>query len=278
MTFEGVSGAGRRFVLVVLSLAAVSSASGETPPAEPVQDVTLTAQEGKHLGALARANLIKRRPRAPVDLTGTYNFKIEGSSATGFEFLPIPKLTPAAQAVLDKKLAYRAKGLEYQDDPAACWPLGMPFIMTRYWPIQVVQLPTEVLIISMFDNNVRWIFTDGRGHPSDEDLVLTYNGHSIGHWEGRSLVVDTVGMTDVHHWVQDGIPGGLKLHVVERLSLSADRNTLQDEFTMTDPDNWRGEWKNTKHYTRDDRSDIEEHVCIYEEESKLPGFDKNIRE
>ena len=237
-----------------------------------------TAQEGKNWGALAKANLTKHRRAAPVDLTGTYNFKIEGSPLTAFEFLPVPKLTPAAQAILDKKAAYAAKGMEYLDDPAACWPLGVPFIMTRYWPIQVVQLPTEVLLISMFDNNVRWIYTDGRQHPADEDLVLTYNGHSIGHWEGKSLVVDTIGMTDVHHWVQDGIPGGQKLHVVERFSLSGDGSTLQDEFTMTDPDNWIGEWKSTKHYSRDDHADIEEHICIYEEEAKLPGFDKNIRE
>jgi hypothetical protein len=85
-------------------------------------------------------------------------------------------------------------------------------------------------------------------------------------------------MTDVHHWVQDGVPASQQLHIVERFSLSADGNTLQDEFTMTDPLDWVGPWKSTKHYSRDDRADIEEHVCIYEEESKLPGFDKNIRE
>jgi hypothetical protein len=237
-----------------------------------------TALQGKNLGALAKANLKKHRATAPVDLTGTYNFQIEGSPFTAYQFLPVPKLTPTAQAASDKRAAYAAKGLEYRDDSAACWPLGVPSIMTRYWPIQVVQLPTEVLLISMFANNVRWIYTDGRSHPADDDLVLTYNGHSIGHWEGKSLVVDTIGMTDDHHSIQDGIPTGSKLHVIERFSLSADGNTLQDEFTMTDPDNWVGQWKSTKHYVRDDHADIEEHLCIYEQMSKLPGFDKNIRE
>jgi hypothetical protein len=237
-----------------------------------------SAQTGQNLGALAKANLAKHRGAAPVDLTGTYDFDMEGSPATAFEFLPVPKLTPAAQAILDKKAAYAAQGMEYLDDAAACWPLGVPSIMTRYWPIQLVQLPTELLLISMYDHNVRWIYTDGRQHPAAEDLVLTYNGHSIGHWDGKSLVVDTIGMTDVHHWIQDGIRSGVKLHVVERLSLSADGKTLQDEFTMTDPDNWVGEWKSTKHYSRNEHADIEEHICIYEEESKLPGFDKNIRE
>jgi hypothetical protein len=241
-----------------------------------------TALEGKNLGALAAENLNKPRTKAPVDLTGTYNFDLEGKPFTAYLFSPTrsatPKLTAQAQAEFDKREAYAAKGLEYRDDPAACWPLGMPRIMTRYWPIQVIQLPTEVVLISMFDNNVRWIYTDGRPHPADDDLVLTYNGHSTGHWQGNTLVVDTIGLTDDHHWIQEGVPTGTNLHIVERITLSRDRQTLQDEFTLTDPDNWVGEWQSTKHYRRDDRADIEEHVCIYEQVSKLPGFDKNIRE
>ena len=235
-----------------------------------------TDEEGKTLGALAKANLAKQRPAAPVDLTGTYNFKVEGTDANGHEFLPHPKLLPAAQAFSDKKKAYRAKGFDYFDNAGRCWPIGVPAIMTRYWPIQFVQLPTMVIVISMVSNNVRWIYTDGRQHPADEDLVQTYNGHSIGHWEGKSLVVDTVGFTDVRHYVSDGVPSGQKLHVMERISLSEDENTLQIEFTMTDPDNWIGEWKNTKRYTRDEYLDPQESICIYEEEAKLPAFKKNL--
>ena len=70
-------------------------------------------ENGRVLGALAKANLAKPRPPAPVDLTGTYNFKIEGTDADSHDFLPLPKLTPAAQAVRDKILAYRAKGFDY---------------------------------------------------------------------------------------------------------------------------------------------------------------------
>ncbi len=234
------------------------------------------AKDGQILGALAKANLSKPRPPAPVDLTGTYNFKVEGTDANGHEFLPHPKLTAKAQAFLDKKTAYRARGFEYLENAGSCWPYGVPQIMTRYWPVQFIQLPTMVVVLSMVTSNVRRIYTDGRQHPPDEDLRLTYNGHSIGHWEGQTLVVDTVGFIGVRHYVSDGVPGGEKLHVVERISLSEDRNTLQIEFTMTDPDHWVGEWKNTKRYTREEYLDIEEHICIYEEEAKLPAFKKNL--
>lgn len=237
-----------------------------------------TAEDGKTLGALAKANLAKQRPAAPVDLTGTYNFKIEGTDADAHNFLPLPKLKPAAQALADKVKAYRAKGFDYLDNAGRCWPLGVPETMTRYWPIQFVQLPTMVIVISMVNNNVRWIYTDGRKHPALEDLALTYNGDSIGHWEGKALVVDTVGFTDVRHFISDGVPGGQKLHVIERLSMSEDGNTLQDEFTMTDPDHWIGEWKGTKHYSRDEYLDPTESKCIYEEQMKQPAFNKNFNE
>lgn len=231
--------------------------------------------EGAILGALAKANLAKQRPAAPVDFTGTYNFKVEGTDANGHEFLPHPQLTPKAQAFRDKKAAYRARGFEYLENAGTCWPYGVPQIMTRYWPVQFVQLPTMVLVLSMVTGNVRRIYTDGRTHPADEDLVLTYNGHSIGHWEGKTLVVDTIGFTDVRHYVSDGVPGGEMLHVVERISFS-DPDTLQIEFTLTDPENWIGEWKNTKRYTREEYTDIQEHICIYEEEARLPAFKRNL--
>jgi hypothetical protein len=68
------------------------------------------------------------------------------------------------------------------------------------------------------------------------------------------------------------------LHVTERYTLSADGKGIDVEFKMTDPDNWIGEWVNTKHYDRDDRGDIEEHICIYEQVKVLPSFKFNVRE
>ena len=257
----------RASVITFVALAALGGSS-----------MAQTPQEGMTLSALAKANLAKRRPPAPVDLTGTYTFKIEGADADSHDFLPLPPLTPAAQAVRDKITAYRAKGFDYLDNAGRCWPIGVPENMTRYWPIQVVQLPTIVIIIAMVNNDVRWIYTDGRPHPAEKDLVATYNGDSIGHWEGKALVVDTVGFIDVRHFVSDGVPSGEKLHVIERLSLSKDGTTLQDEFTMTDPDNWLGEWKNTKHYSREDYLDLKENKCIYEQEMKSPAFKKNLNE
>jgi hypothetical protein len=235
-----------------------------------------TALEGEHLGALAPANLSKQRPKAPFDLTGTWNMVIDPNSGA-YLFEPHPALTPVAQKEFDTTAEEAKKGYEYHDDPGACWPLGMPRMMTRFWPIQIIQLPTEIVLITMFDHSVRWIYMDGRGHPPQDEVVYTYNGHSIGRWDGDTLVVDTVGMTDSHHYVQEGIPTGVKLHVTERIRLVNDGKAFEDQFTLTDPDHWKGDWVNTKRYNREDYTDIEEHVCIYEEVSRLPSFKSNIR-
>jgi hypothetical protein len=241
-----------------------------------VSAVAQTALEGQHLGALAPENLSKQRPKAPFDLTGTWNMVIDPSNGS-YLFEPHPTLTPAAQKEFDTMTEKAKQGFEYHDDPGACWPLGMPRMMTRFWPIQVIQLPTEIVLITMFDHSVRWIYMDGRGHPPQDELVYTYNGHSIGHWEGDTLIVDTVGMTDSHHYVQEGIPTGVNLHVKERIRLVDGGKAFEDQFTLTDPDHWKGDWVNTKRYNREDYTDIEEHVCIYEEVSRLPSFKANIR-
>jgi hypothetical protein len=151
-------------------------------------------------------------------------------------------------------------------------------MMTRFWPIEIIQLPSMIRLTTMFNNSARWIYLDGRGHPPDDELVYTYAGHSIGHWEGKTLVIDTVGMTDDHHWIQEGIPASTKLHLVERYTSVNNGKAFDVEFSMTDPDNWAGTWVNTKRFIRQDRADIEEHVCIYEQMRNLPSFKYNIRE
>ena len=234
-----------------------------------------TALQGQNLSALAPENLARPRPAPPFDMTGTWNMIIDPSTGM-HQFSPEPELTPAAAEVLALSQEWAEQGYEYRDDPGACWPLGMPRMMTRFWPIQIIQLPTMVQLTTMFNNHIRWIYTDGRSHPAEEDLVYTYNGHSIGYWEGDELVVDTVGMTDDHRWIQEGIPTGTQLHIVERYRMVGEE--LQIEFTMTDPENWVGEWVNTKRFLREDRADIEEHTCILEQMEMMPSFRYNIRE
>ena len=79
----------------------------------------------------------------------------------------------------------------YRDDIGQCWPAGLPLIMTRYWPIAMIQLPTAIYMVSGFMNSTRIVYLDGRTHTDPDIVVRTFNGESIGRWEGETLVIDT---------------------------------------------------------------------------------------
>lgn len=128
----------------------------------------------------------------------------------------------------------------YKDKFAIRWchHLGMPFIMGDQdsAPIDILQGPRETAIVAQPVSAARHIYTDGRGHPNSDKYDATTNGHSIGHWEGDTLVVDTIGFNDLG---VTGIPGGGKRtaasHLVERLRLLDGGRRLSVVFTWEDP-------------------------------------------
>ena len=161
----------------------------------------------------------------------------------------------------------------YRDDVGQCWPAGMPMIMTRVWPIAMVQLPTVIYMISHFENSVRIIYLDGRPHTDPDIVVRTFNGESIGHWEGDTLVVDTIYFPGHHHWMDQGgasIPASEDLHIIERFKMMPD-GRLDIEYQMTDPKNWVGEWKMTKTFRRQEEKDISEVQCLPDLNDGLPA-------
>jgi len=239
-----------RLFLIGLSLVAMTvalSAQGTSPA---------------QLGALAPANLAKPRPKAPFDLTGTWLHDNQGANAWRF-IPPTFKLTPEAQAHYDAGQKAAKEGKVYRDDIGQCWPAGMPLIMTRVWPIAMVQLPTVTYMTSGFMNSLRIIYLDGRPHSDPDIVVPSFNGESIGKWEGNTLVVDTKYFPGHHHWMDQGgasIPASDKLHIVERIRLVSP-NILEIEYTMSDPKSWEGEWKMTKRWNRVNDTDITEVEC-----------------
>src|SRR3954471_16507582 len=173
---------------IILAFACASGLLAQTPP---------SAQQG----ALAPANIAKSRPKPPFDLTGTWQHG--GGQNNNFRFSPPEgfKLTPFAQAHYDAAQKAVAAGKVYQDDIGKCWPAGLPIIMTRVWPIAMIQVPTAIYMISGFMNSVRIIYLDGRTHTDPDIVIPSSNGESIGHWEDDTLVVDTTAFVDDHHWI-----------------------------------------------------------------------------
>jgi hypothetical protein len=239
-----------RLLLIGLSLTAMT--------------IALSAQGtgSAQLGALAPANLAKPRPKAPFDLTGTWLHDNRGGNSWRF-VPPTFKLTPEAQVHYDAGQKATKEGKVYRDDIGQCWPAGMPLIMTRVWPIAMVQLPTVIYMTSGFMNSLRIIYLDGRPHTDPDIVVASFNGESIGKWEGNTLVVDTKYFPGHHHWMDQGgasIPASDQLHIVERIRLVS-ASVLEIEYTMTDPKSWEGEWKMTKRWNRVNDTDITEVEC-----------------
>lgn len=111
----------------------------------------------------------------------------------------------------------------------------------------------------------------GREH-SDPDLVVpSYNGESVGRWEGDTLVVHTKYFETDNHYIDLGIPISDQFELIERIRLVNGGKTMEVEYELIDPQMWEGEWKSVKRYNRADYTDINEANCILQYNANLPG-------
>jgi hypothetical protein len=114
---------------------------------------------------------------------------------------------------------------------ANCLPPGMPGIMSQPYPMEFLMTPGKVTIVIEAYTEVRHIYTDGRELPEDPDPG--FFGTSIGHWEGDTLVAETIGFNDLVR-IGRGLPHSDQMKITERFSL-LDDDTMQIETTISDP-------------------------------------------
>ena len=186
------------------------------------------------LGALSLAATLSAAPTdSPAsnrDLTGYWNIPYVPNMALGHEE-NVP-YTPVGQAAF--------KNHDSKDDPTGfCLKPGVPRIMGSPYPMQIVQTPTQVLFLFEYMNLWRAIYTDGRPHHPRVDS--TFMGDSIGHWEGDTLVVDTVALND-RTWLDTaGHQHSDQLHVVEKLRRTGPAS-IAYELTVDDPVMYAKPW------------------------------------
>jgi hypothetical protein len=189
------------------------------------------------------------------DLNGVWEMTFGGRRGGGGPAPEQPSLTPKYAAMLKEFQANPP-----HDSPQAnCVPPGMPGIMSQPYPIEILYTPGMVTVIAEAYMQVRHIYTDGRAHPDDPDL--TFNGHSIGHWEGDTLVVDSVGFTkDTPLGMNMGTRHSEKMHIVERFHLK-DPKTLEIATTIDDPEALTKPWTRTITYARHPDWTLAEYIC-----------------
>lgn len=155
---------------------------------------------------------------------------------------------------------------ESQDPVLQCLPPGMPRIMLMPFPIKIVQVPDEVIMLFEYDHFFRQIFLNRDHHP--KSLKPTYMGDSIGHWENGTLVVDTVGLTRKSWLDQVGHPHSDDLRVTERIR-RVNHMTLVDDLTIQDPRDYTKPWTGQLEYKLRPGWQLSEYVC--EDHMDLPG-------
>lgn len=146
-----------------------------------------------------------------------------------------------------------------------CFPTGMPsWMLITHNAFEILFTPGRVTILGEGDGNrMRRIYTDGRSHPPDPDP--SFHGHSIGHWEGDTLVIDTVAvLPEVYLALSEavGVSNNGDMHIVERMHLKGP-DTLYDELQISAPKVLTGTWHTTRKYYRQraQKYEILEGVC-----------------
>ena len=175
-------------------------------------------------------------------------------------------MTPWAEALFKaNKPSFGPRSAGDSNDPTnpttgssvGCVPPGVPRIYQHPFPMEIIQVPSRVIMFFEYGNYVRQIFTDGRKH---QNLTPTWMGDSIGRWEGDTLIVDASGFNDKTWIDSEGHPHSDALHVVERIR-RMDHDHLVDEITVDDPETYTKTLTTKRVFDFEQGWNIAEFVC-----------------
>jgi hypothetical protein len=159
----------------------------------------------------------------------------------------------AAQKVLE---AFNRRGI---DDPTGrCLPAGIPrSVMLGLFPQQIVQTPTQLVILYEYMSAFRVIPFEAE-HP--DDLLPSYMGNSVAHWDGDTLVVDVIGFNDKTWLSGTGTFHSEALHIVERYT-RVSRDRIDYEVTMEDPNVLTKKWVLNSSLMLREGTRLQEYIC-----------------
>ena len=182
--------------------------------------------------------LIDRLPKGTHLLTDT--FSVPELPIGDFGGLKV------TQRALDEVKAFDPK--EQRGRSGACDSQSMTYVMQAPFPMEVYATPQLIVFRMEYYDMVRFVFLDGRKHP-DADAPHTKAGHSIGHWEGNDLVVDTTHIASATFF-NNGFNHSDDIHVVERFRVSPDGQTLWITQEYEDPAIFEGRAARYMAYSR----------------------------
>jgi hypothetical protein len=147
-----------------------------------------------------------------------------------------------------------------------CLPQGFPAMMAPGFPMEVISNASQVNMTQEAYSQTRRIYLN-RKQMALEDAEPQFYGHSVGHWEGNVLVVDTIGIKE--RVKMAGAPHSPAMRVDERMYATGP-NTFEDRITITDPEYLTEPWTFTYHYKRKPGWDLNEYICENNQEYADP--------
>ena len=156
---------------------------------------------------------------------------VGGGGATAF--VQPPPLKGRYADYYAEVLESRRIGKPINDPAARCLPSFALGPFANPYALEIIQTKTQIVFLYEGSDRVRRIYIDGRGHP--KHLAPQFYGHSVGHFEGDTLVVDTVGFRGDTTTIADGASHSDKLHATERLRWVDGGKTIQWDMSMEDP-------------------------------------------
>jgi hypothetical protein len=170
-------------------------------------------------------------------------------------------LTAAGKAAYEKNIAGLKDGSIPDNARKLCVPDGVPRVLANPYPFEIVQGPPgQTTILYELSHQVRPIAMD-KPLP-EEDIIAfpSYNGHSVGHFDGDTLVVETAGFNEKTFLDATGAPHTDELRTLERIR-KVSPTQLEDVITIHDPEYYSKDWQARFVYTLRNDVRIEDYVC-----------------
>ncbi len=218
------------------------------------------------LGLLAAANAQAAQAQA-TGLTGMWLLAPRDFGAAR----PQPSLKPEIVAANEAARKAKAPGdTVLSEDAKRCLPEGMVNMMGNEFGLEFLETPGRVTIVSEDSPLVRSVYLKA---THGEAFMPSWNGHSIGRYDGKTLVIDTVGFNDRKSYVGRGAPPSTTTHIIERYTAAADGKTMTGEMTIEDPAVLAQPFTVKRTYNRlEDDAELWEYAC----EVNAPGWSERF--
>jgi len=224
----------------------------------------LRARAGTALTAIAVATTLSASAYAAdaaPEIFGTYwasqyNAKIQ---IVGGGDLP---LTAAGKAAYDKNIAGLKDGSITDAARKFCVPDGLPRLLATPYPFEIINAPRgQITMVHELNHEVR-VIAMNQPLPSDKELIPYpyYNGHSVGHFEGDTLVIETAGFNDKTFIDATGAPHTDEMHTLERVR-NVGPTQIEDVITIHDPQYYTLDWQSRFVYNLRNDVRLEDYVC-----------------